>query len=66
MNSHDPTEIAPLSFGPGLALGLMLIIGLPAEPKAPRPNEPARARGGVGGLASGAAIPTVALCEKHG
>jgi hypothetical protein len=33
MNTHDPSDIAPLSYGAGLALGLMLIIGLPAEKK---------------------------------
>lgn len=31
MNTHDPADMAPLSYGCGLALGLMLILGLPAE-----------------------------------
>lgn len=32
MNTDHPADIAPLSFGPGLALGLLLILGLPSEP----------------------------------
>ena len=33
MNTQDPSDIAPLSYGAGLTLGLMLILGLPAEKK---------------------------------
>lgn len=32
MNTDHPADIAPLSFGPGLALGLLLILGLPSDP----------------------------------
>lgn len=33
MHSTDPADLSPLSFGTGLALGLMLVIGLPrADP----------------------------------
>jgi hypothetical protein len=38
MNTHDPSDIAPLSYGAGLALGLMLILGLPAEEKQSQPS----------------------------
>ncbi len=33
MNTDHPADIAPLSFGPGLAIGLLLILGLPSEPR---------------------------------
>ncbi|ACB73851.1 hypothetical protein [Opitutus terrae] len=29
MDSTEPADLSPLSFGAGLALGLMLILGLP-------------------------------------
>jgi hypothetical protein len=31
MNSENPTDYAPLSYGAGLALGLLIILGLPSE-----------------------------------
>lgn len=33
MNTDHPADLAPLSYGSGLALGLMLILGLPSEPR---------------------------------
>lgn len=32
MNTDDPTDLSPLSYGTGLALGLFLILGLPSDP----------------------------------
>lgn len=40
MNTTDPSDYAPLHYGPGLALGLMLLLGLPGEPHKPRPKQP--------------------------
>lgn len=34
-SSLHPADLAPLSYGTGLALGLMLILGLPGETKRP-------------------------------
>ena len=31
MKTTDPTDIAPLSYGCGLTLGLLLILGLPRQ-----------------------------------
>ena len=42
MKVDDPRDLSPLSYGTGLAMGLMLILGLPAEkprPKQARPPE---------------------------
>ncbi len=33
MNTNDPTDLSPLSYGTGLALGLFLILGLPSDPQ---------------------------------
>ena len=30
-NETNPADLAPLSYGPGLAIGLWLILGLPGE-----------------------------------
>jgi hypothetical protein len=59
----DPASLSPLSYGPGLALGLFLIVGLPAEPPsgdggsraAPPPVNPVPAT-----LRAGADAPTAA------
>lgn len=32
MNFESPADLSPLSYGTGLALGLALLIGLPAAP----------------------------------
>ncbi|HVU22845.1 MAG TPA: hypothetical protein VHE13_01895 [Opitutus sp.] len=40
MNTTDPSDYAPLHYGPGLVLGLMLILGLPGAPHTPRPKQP--------------------------
>ena len=40
VNTTDPSDITPLSYGPGLVLGLLLILGLPTERRAPRPVAP--------------------------
>lgn len=45
MHSADPADLSPLSFGAGLALGLMLIIGLP---RAAPPATPAVVPGAPG------------------
>ncbi|HWA87380.1 MAG TPA: hypothetical protein VG710_14225 [Opitutus sp.] len=38
MNTTDPSDYAPLHAGPGLAIGLMLILGLRGAPRKPRPK----------------------------
>lgn len=48
MNTHDPSDIAPLSYGAGLALGLMLILGLPAEKKTSQPSAAPVRKGSTG------------------
>lgn len=40
VNTTDPSDYAPLHPGPGLALGLMLLLGLPSAPHEPRPKSP--------------------------
>jgi len=45
MNTHDPSDIAPLSYGAGLALGLMLILGLPALVRTQVANSRSKRRG---------------------
>jgi len=38
--SQHPADLAPLSVGPGLALGLMLILGLPGQTKPEQHTQP--------------------------
>ncbi len=43
MNTTDPADIHALPYGCGLAIGLLLILGLPAAPK-PTPEDPSTNR----------------------
>jgi hypothetical protein len=73
VNTTDPSDYAPLHNGPGLALGLMLILGRAAGPKARRPRRP-NLRRGMAGVATGlAAVPAQVAwrepepaCPTHG
>jgi hypothetical protein len=47
MNSPTPSDYSPLSFGAGLAVGLLLILALPAE-QATKRTETARSHAAVG------------------
>jgi len=40
MHDTHPQDYAPLSFGAGLALGLLLILALPREPASAKPTLP--------------------------
>ena len=40
LTSSHPADLAPLSVGPGLALGLMLILGLPGQTKPEQHAQP--------------------------
>ncbi len=42
MNTDNPSDFSALSYGTGLALGLLLILGLPAEPRSGRGGSPRR------------------------
>jgi hypothetical protein len=65
MNTADPTDLSPLSYGAGLTLGLFLILGLPTAPKSTAPRtsvpEPRGAKLACAGEAAVAAsvAPTV-------
>lgn len=44
MDSTHPADLSPLAYGTGLALGLLLILGLPRDPAATRRERPAVSR----------------------
>ena len=56
-HTPHPADLAPLSYGPGLALGLLLILGLPGEkknePPASAPGRPDFVRQSVNGAKPG-------------
>lgn len=57
MNLDHPSDLAPLPFGAGLVLGLMLIIALPAEDaKKSGASKPAGSEGSTS-IAPAAALP---------
>jgi hypothetical protein len=48
MNNPDASDYSPLAFGTGLALGLMLVFGLPRATNAPPSASRGGGPGGVG------------------
>jgi hypothetical protein len=49
MNTTDASDYSPLAFGTGLALGLMLVFGVPRATNAPPSAPPVDALGAGGG-----------------